>query len=71
MCKFMENVRSHSPSVGGAIKFVDVHPLNSIPAVTRTKLLHCVRTACILRTQRPGYSPKNTCHLTGCTAKHT
>ena len=30
---------------------------------------HCVRTACILRTQRPGYSPKNTCHLTGCTAK--
>ena len=26
-------------------------------------------TACILRTQRPGYSPKNTCHLTGCTAK--
>ena len=33
------------------------------------KYLHCVRTACILRTQRPGYSPKNTCHLTGCTAK--
>ena len=30
---------------------------------------HCVGTACILRTQRPGYSPKNTCHLTGCTAK--
>ena len=30
---------------------------------------HCVRTACILRTQRPGYSPKNTCHLTGCRAK--
>ena len=29
----------------------------------------CVGTACILRTQRPGYSPKNTCHLTGCTAK--
>ena len=26
-------------------------------------------TACILRTQRPGYSPKNTCHLTGSTAK--
>ena len=24
---------------------------------------HCVCTACILRTQRPGYSPKNTCHL--------
>ena len=30
---------------------------------------HCVRTACILHTQRPGYSPKNTSHLTGCTAK--
>ena len=30
---------------------------------------HCVGTACILRTHRPGYSPKNTCHLTGCTAK--
>ena len=24
---------------------------------------HCVRIACILRTQRLGYSPKNTCHL--------
>ena len=24
---------------------------------------HYVRTACILRTQRLGYSPKNTCHL--------
>ena len=36
---------------------------------TGAKLLHCVRTACILCTQRPGYSPKNTCHLTGCTAK--
>ena len=33
------------------------------------KLLHCVRTECILRTQRPGYSPKNTCHLTSSTAK--
>ena len=31
--------------------------------------VHCVGTGCILRTQRPGYSPKNTCHLTGCTAK--
>ena len=30
---------------------------------------HCVRTACILRTQRLGYSPKNTCHLTSCTVK--
>ena len=35
----------------------------------QAKLLHCVGTACILRTQRLGYSPKNTCHLTGCTAK--
>ena len=31
----------------------------------KAKLLHCMRTACILRTQRPGYSPKNTCHLSG------
>ena len=35
----------------------------------KAKLLHCVRTACILRTQRPGYSPKNTCHLFGSTTK--
>ena len=35
----------------------------------QAKLLHYVGTACILRTQRPGYSPKNTCHLTGRTAK--
>ena len=27
------------------------------------KCLHCVRTVCMLRTQRLGYSPKNTCHL--------
>ena len=33
------------------------------------KYLHCVRTACILHTQRPGYSPKNTCHLIVCRAK--
>ena len=36
------------------------------------KLLQCVGTACILRTQRPiltRYSPKDTCHLTGCTVK--
>ena len=30
---------------------------------------HCVCTACILRTQRLGYSPKNTCHLSSSTAK--
>ena len=29
----------------------------------QAKCLHCVGTACILRTQRLGYSPKNTCHL--------
>ena len=33
------------------------------------KFLHCVRTTCILRTQRLGYSPKNTCHLSSSTAK--
>ena len=27
------------------------------------KFLHCVCTACMLRTQRLRYSPKNTCHL--------
>ena len=37
--------------------------------VCLAKFLHCVRTACILHTQRPVYSLKNTCHLTGCTAK--
>ena len=36
---------------------------------TKAKCLHCVRTACILRTQRLGYSPKNTCHLFTSTAK--
>ena len=30
---------------------------------TKAKISHCVRTACILRTQRLGYSPKNTYHL--------
>ena len=33
------------------------------------KFLHYVRTACILRTQRLRYSPKNTCHLSSSTAK--
>ena len=33
------------------------------------KFLHRVRTACILRTQRLGYSPKNTCHLSSSMAK--
>ena len=31
--------------------------------------VQCVRTACILRTQRLRYSPKNTCHLSSSTAK--
>ena len=35
----------------------------------QAKFLHCVRTACILRTQRLGYSPKNTCHLSNSTVK--
>ena len=33
------------------------------------KFLHCVCIACILRTQRLGYSPKNTRHLSGSMAK--
>ena len=33
------------------------------------KFLHCVRTVCILRTQRLGYSPKNTRHLSSSMAK--
>ena len=33
--------------------------------VCLAKFLHWVRTACILRTQRLGYSPKNTCHPSG------
>ena len=37
--------------------------------MTLAKFLHCVRTACIMRMQRLGYSPKNTCHLSGSTAK--
>ena len=35
----------------------------------RGKFLHCVRTACTLRTQRLGSSPKNTSHLSSSTAK--
>ena len=34
-----------------------------------TKFLHCVRTVCALRTQRLGYSPKNTRHLSSSMAK--
>ena len=37
--------------------------INSKQQGVQAKCLHCVRTACILRTQRLGYSPKNTCHL--------
>ena len=36
---------------------------------TKAKFLHCMRTACILRTQGLGYSPKNTYHLSSSTAK--
>ena len=36
---------------------------------TKAKFLHCVRTVRILCTQRLGYSPKNTCHLSSSTAK--
>ena len=36
---------------------------------TKATFLHCVRTACILRTKRLGYSPKNTYHLSSSTAK--
>ena len=36
---------------------------------SKAKFLHCVRTACILRTQRLGYSPNNTCHLSSSMAK--
>ena len=36
----------------------------------RGEFLHCVRIACILRTHRLGYSPKNTSHLSSSTAKH-
>ena len=39
-----------------------LYALNGSSA-SQAKFLHCVRTACILRMQRPGYSPKNTCHL--------
>ena len=39
------------------------------PPYAGAKFLHCVRTACILRTQRLGYLPKNTCHLSSSTAK--
>ena len=37
--------------------------------LSRAKFLHCVRTVCILRTQRLGHSPKNTRHLSSSTAK--
>ena len=39
------------------------------PSSIKAKFLHSVHTACILRTQRLGYSPKNTCHLSSSTAK--
>ena len=45
------------------------HLVPSMAFSPLAKFLHCVRTACILRTQRLGYSPKNTCHLSSSTAK--
>ena len=63
-CKCQGSLRTdHSPKAGS--KAFKCWPFVS----TMAKLLRCVRTACMLRTQRPGYSPKNTCHLTSCTAK--
>ena len=44
----------HAPSM---------RPLCVLYVPSMAKCLHCVRTACILCTQRLGYSPKNTCHL--------
>ena len=46
----------------------DVVRMKAVPQTPQgpramAKCLHCVRTACILRMQRLGYSPKNTCHL--------
>ena len=48
-------------------QLVEERTVNGLSSMA--KLLHCVHTACILRTQRPGNSPKNTCHLTGSTTK--
>ena len=45
------------------------HPYILVDCESLAKFLHCVRTACIVRTQRLGYSPKNTCHLSSSTAK--
>ena len=36
---------------------------------TRAKFWHCVCSACMLRTQKLRYSPKNTYHLSSSTAK--
>ena len=36
---------------------------------SEAKFLHCARTQSILRTQRLGYSPKNTRHLSSSMAK--
>ena len=56
-------------TLGDDIPWGRMHPLTRVWGQVFALRAHCVRTACILRTQRPGYSPKNTCHLTGCTAK--
>ena len=48
--------------------FIEAKSLHCVRTAC-TLRVHCVGTACILRTRTPGYSPKNTCHLTSCTAK--
>ena len=53
----------------GSVRIVTMAGKISTMKPSMAKFLHCVRTACILRTQRLGYSPKNTCHLSSSTAK--
>ena len=55
-----ENTAGGGPLGAGCLRPL---PASTQPGGTKAKCLHCVRTACILRTQRLGYSPKNTCHL--------
>ena len=66
-----QHILNHSLAITEWLASRDM-PLECGEAVRKqllAKLLHCVGTVCIPRTQRPEYSPKNTCHLTGCTAK--
>ena len=63
-----ERGKSISPTGKGPVR-VSNRKWAMHKAWIRANLLHCVRTMCILRMHRPGYSPKNTCHLTSCKAK--